>query len=544
MVVKIISSFLAHIGPNSEYLWARLIYSALRAPLYHLYFELFLIMGIIWLLFKRRYRINDVIQLTNAEKRQLIEEWTPDELVPRDWVPPANLLRQFHRYAVSPISKYVTFHSDENRKHLNFASLNFLNFVGDPDLSEVAIQKMKQYGVGSCGPRGFYGTFDVHLELEETLAKFLSVEKAVVYSFGAATFSSAIPSYAKRTDVIFADEGISHTAYQGIVASRSHVKFFRHNDMKHLEELLNAQAAKDKKDPKRAMLTRRFFVVEGLYMNYGDICPLPELVALKYKYKVRILLDETVSFGVLGATGRGVTEYHGVDVEDIDLIAGSLETALGVCGGFCAGTAYVVGHQELSGQGYCFSASLPPMLASAATEALNKLQSEQERGTRNRKLLRLSRLADELFHKDRTLNKRWELIGHPDSPIKHLRLRSGNSLALLEEITEAAYNWEDKNNNNSTPLLLTVARYAFTTNCPVPPPSIRIALNCDLTDSEVRHLWQLECIDHDQACGCNCTNYYELDEYGECGGGFKKDNKTLRRFTEVIARPVEFIQAA
>lgn len=211
------------------------------------------------------------------------------------------------------------------KPHLNFASFNFLNFVGDKDLSEAAVRQMKLYGVGSCGPRGFYGTFDVHLKLEEALSKFLQVEKAVVYSYGAATFSSAIPSYAKRTDVIFADEGIGYAAFQGIVASRSRVYFFRHNDMEHLKQLLTDQAKRDREDPQRAMLTRRFLVVEGLYTNYGDMCPLPEIVKLKYEHKVRILLDETNSFGVLGSTGRGVTEYFGVHVEDIDLISGKID---------------------------------------------------------------------------------------------------------------------------------------------------------------------------------------------------------------------------
>ncbi|KAA3681133.1 serine palmitoyltransferase, partial [Paragonimus westermani] len=501
MVLRVISSFLAHIGPTSEYTWARLIYSALRAPLYHLYFELFLILGIIWLLFKRRYRINDVIQLTSAEKQQLIEEWKPEPLVPKDWTPPKNLLKQFSRCAVGPISKYVKFRPDASdtgdssnvaqRSHLNLASLNFLNFVGDPDLSEAAIVQMKRYGVGSCGPRGFYGTFDVHLELEQTIAQFLNVEKAVVYSFGAATFSSAIPSYAKRTDVIFADEGLSHTAFQGIVASRSHVRFFRHNDLAHLEELLQAQAMKDTNDPQRASHTRRFLVIEGLYLNYGDMCPLPKLVELKYKYKVRILLDETLSFGVLGATGKGVTEYYGVDIEDIDLICGSLETALGVCGGFCAGTNYVVRHQELSGQGYCFSASLPPMLASAARTAIMKLTSADENGTRNHRLLHVSRLVHTMFHESAKMSTHWELSGHPDSPVKHLRLRMANTLATLEAVTEAAYKWMDPKDVNTPPLLLTVSRYAFTTRCPIPQPSIRLALNCDLTDSELRHFFHV-----------------------------------------------------
>ncbi|CAH8483945.1 unnamed protein product [Heterobilharzia americana] len=501
-MMKFITYFLAQIGPNSEYTWTRLIYSALKAPTYHLYFELFLIIGIVWLLFKQSYRINDVINLSIEEKNQLITDWKPDSLVPKDWKPSKYLLKQFHRYAYSRLGKYINFNptggKEENethekmincRNHLNFATLNFLNFIEDSDLSTAAIEQMKKYGVGSCGPRGFYGTFDVHLELEKKLAEFLSVEKAVIYSYGAATFSSAIPSYSKRTDVIFADEGISHTAYQGLIASRSHVKFFHHNNMDHLEQLLIVQAKKDEEDPKRALLTRRFFVVDGLYLNYGDICPLPELIALKYKYKVRILLDETMSFGVLGKTGKGVTEYYGVDIEDIDLISGSLETALGVCGGFCAGSQFVVGHQELSGQGYCFSASLPPMLASAACKAVCKLQSSLENGKRNKRLLELSRLTDNLFHSNTKLTSIWKLYGHPDSPLKHLRLRENNTIYKLEAIVQAAFDWADERNSEAPPILLTVARYTHNTNYSNPPPSIRIALNCDLTDDEVHHLF-------------------------------------------------------
>ncbi|TNN08675.1 Serine palmitoyltransferase 1 isoform 1 [Schistosoma japonicum] len=502
MMMKFITHFLAQIGPQSEYTWTRLIYSALKAPTYHLYFELILIIGIIWLLFKRSYRINDVINLSEEEKNQLINEWKPDSLVPKDWEPSKYLLNQFHRCAYGPLGKYISFTPEEGEKcgagkktnsksHLNFATLNFLNFVGDPDLSEAAIERMKKYGIGSCGPRGFYGTFDVHLELENKLAEFLGVEKAVIYSYGVATFSSAIPSYSKRTDVIFADEGITHSTYLGLVASRSHIRFFRHNNMEHLEQLLIAQTKKDKEDPKRALLTRRFFVVEGIYLNSGEICPLPELIALKYKYKVRILLDETISFGVLGQTGRGLTEYFGVDVEDVDLISGSLETALGVCGGFCAGSQYVVGHQELSGQAYCFSASLPPMLATAACKAISKLQSAEECGRRNKRLLELARLTDNTFHSNGKLTRIWKLYGHPDSPLKHLRLRENNTLNRLEAIVQTAFDWTDERKLESPPLLLTVARYANNINYPTPPPSIRITLNCDLTNDELLHLFYI-----------------------------------------------------
>ncbi|XP_064240190.1 serine palmitoyltransferase 1-like [Aotus nancymaae] len=97
-------------------------------------------------------------------------------------------------------------------------------------------------------------------------------------------------------------------------------------------------------------------------------------VKLKYKYKARIFLEESLSFGVLGEHGRGVTEHYGINIDYIDLISANVENALASVGGFCFGRYFVIDHQRLSGQGYCFSASLPPLLAAAAIEALNIME--------------------------------------------------------------------------------------------------------------------------------------------------------------------------
>ncbi|VDN16844.1 unnamed protein product [Dibothriocephalus latus] len=289
--------------PFSEYTWPRLIYSALRVPAYHVYFELLLIAGIIWLLFKRSYNIREKFALSAVEKQRLIEEWEPKPLVPEKWTPPAKVMERYHRNAVGVLGKYVQFEDEKTGQagppHLNVATLNFLDLIGNKDVNAVAIQALRKYGLGACGPRGFYGTFDVHLNLEATLQEFLKVEEVAVYSYGFSTIASAIPAYAKRNDIIFADEGVSQAVHEGLIASRSIVKFFRHNDMKHLEELLIEQAEKDARDPKRAKQTRRFFAVE-----------------------VRIIMDETISFGVLGATGRGVTEYYDIPIEQIDILTG------------------------------------------------------------------------------------------------------------------------------------------------------------------------------------------------------------------------------
>lgn len=92
------------------------------------------------------------------------------------------------------------------------------------------------------------------------------------------------------------------------------MKYFKHNDLEDLERLLKEQEELDKKNPKKAKATRRFLVVEGLYLNSGDICNLPRMVELKYIYKFRIFIDESVSFATIGKTGRGITEHFNIPV--------------------------------------------------------------------------------------------------------------------------------------------------------------------------------------------------------------------------------------
>ncbi|XP_048239080.1 serine palmitoyltransferase 1-like [Haliotis rufescens] len=350
-----------------------LIQGFIQAPAYHLVFEALLIVWIFkLLLFSKSYAPERTV-LTEKEKADLIADWQPEPLAP-DVPDDHPILQSMEQNMISGRpDKYVTING---KRCINMATLDFLGMINDKSIEAKAIAALKVYGVGSCGPRGFYGTMDVHLELEEKLAKFMNCEEAILYSYGFATIASAIPAYSKRGDIVFCDEGVCFSIQKGLVASRSIVKFFKHNDMADLERLLIEQQQNDKKNPKKAKVTRRFIVTEGLFVNYGDICPLPQLVELKWKYKVRIFLEESLSFGVLGKTGRGVTEYFNVNIEEIDLIAASLENSIASIGGFCCGRKYVIDHQRLSGLGYCFSASLPPMLASAATQAISILENQ------------------------------------------------------------------------------------------------------------------------------------------------------------------------
>ncbi|XP_046870727.1 serine palmitoyltransferase 1 isoform X7 [Hypomesus transpacificus] len=357
---------------------------------------------------------------------------------------------------------------------LLFSKTYKLQERSDLNEKQKALASLKKYGVGTCGPRGFYGTFDVHLELEDRLAKFMRTEEAIIYSYGFATIASAIPAYSKRGDIVFVDEAACFSIQKGLQASRSFIKYFKHNDMEDLERLLKEQEIEDQKNLRKAKVTRRFVVVEGLYINTADVCPLPELVKLKYKYKVRIFLEESMSFGVLGEHGRGVTEHFGVNIDDIDLISANMENAVASIGGFCCGRSFVIDHQRLSGQGYCFSASLPPMLAAAAIEALNIM--EEDPGI-------FSVLREKCKHVHSALQGTpgLKVVGMSFAPALHLQLErsSGSRETDVETLRKIVDYCLDRQ------VALTLARYLEKEERFLPQPTIRVVVTIEQTEDEI-----------------------------------------------------------
>uniref|UniRef100_A0A8C3AXW8 Serine palmitoyltransferase 1 n=1 Tax=Cyclopterus lumpus TaxID=8103 RepID=A0A8C3AXW8_CYCLU len=451
---------------GQQWVLVEMVQAFYEAPAYHLILEGILILWIIRLLFSKTYKLHETYKLTEKEKEDLIEEWQPDPLVP-----PVSKDHPSLSYDVvtGPPSHKITINGKEC---INFASFNFLGLLDNERVKQKALASLKKYGVGTCGPRGFYGTFDVHLELESRLAKFMKTEEAIIYSYGFATIASAIPAYSKRGDIIFVDEAACFSIQKGLQASRSFIKYFKHNDMEDLERMLKEQELEDQKNPRKARVTRKFIVVEGLYINTADICPLPELVTLKYKYKVRIFLEESMSFGVLGEHGRGVTEHFGVNIDDIDLISANMENAVASIGGFCCGRSFVIDHQRLSGQGYCFSASLPPMLAAAAIEALNIMEEDPEIFTVLRGKFHMHQGDDSL-----------KLVGVQSAPALHLQLeRSSGSrdsdMQLLRTIVE--YCLERR-------VALTLARYLEKEERFLPSPSIRVVVTVEQTEEDVHN---------------------------------------------------------
>ena len=300
------------------------------------------------------------------------------------------------------------------RDVLNLASFNFTGMVNAPEMTAQAQSILREYGVGSCSPPGFYGTSDMHMKLEKCIAEFVRKEDSIIYSQGFSTISGAIPAFCKRGDIIVADSGVNFAIQCALQLSRSTIYWYEHNNTASLEAVLH-RVQTQLKD--QVPLRRRFIVTEGLFESDGAISDLPKIVELAKRFKFRIFLDESYSIGTLGKTGRGLTEYQNVDPDDIDFIIGNMAIAFGAGGGFCASTAFAVRHQRINGLSFIFSAAMPVMVANGATTAMQLLTTQPYRMTNLQKNI----------HKIRSVLDRIgsiEIPSAPESALIHVQIRS------------------------------------------------------------------------------------------------------------------------
>lgn len=315
--------------------------------------------------------------------------------------------------------------SKQQGKIINFSNYDFLGYGERQELKDAASSALSKYGCGSCGPRGFYGTIDAHVYLEDAIAKFFGQEESIMYSDASSAVSSAIPAFSSRADLLVIDSGCNDAILTGCKLSRAKLRFFKHNDINDLQRILDDVEAEDKQ-MNRSTPQRRFIVIEGLYRNYGDIAPLDKIVEFKRKYKWRIFCDETCSFGVLGKHGIGITEHFNLPVSTIEILVASLATTLASVGGFCVGVHEVVEHQRLNGAGYCFSASAPPFLATVAQTALSILEKEGPlhlETLHKIKIFTINRLQSSAIEETQTFPNLFDIVSSNDSPIIHLRLK-------------------------------------------------------------------------------------------------------------------------
>lgn len=264
----------------------------------------------------------------------------------------------------------------ESGLKLDLVRFDFLGLSQRSEVKEISRETLNEYGCGSCGPRGFYGSVLPHIEIENAVAKFMGTEGAIGYSDEASTVTSTIPAFAKRGDLIIADSGIHEAVRIGMELSRAKIIYYEHCNTNDLEAKLQGVLEEDKRLRRNSTKQRRFIVTEGVFRNSGHIAPLDAIVELKERFRFRLVVDESFSFGTLGKTGRGLTETFGIDITRVDIVMVGLAFSLASVGGLCIGNIEVVDHQRLSGAGYCFSASAPPFVSRAAVRALSIVENE------------------------------------------------------------------------------------------------------------------------------------------------------------------------
>lgn len=254
------------------------------------------------------------------------------------------------------------------KKVLMFGSNSYLGLTNHPKIKEAAIAAIKKYGTGCAGSRFLNGTLDIHLELENRLAKFVGKEEAIVYSTGFQVNAGVVSCLTGRQDYIIWDELDHASIIEGKRLSFSTPLKFKHNDMHSLEKTL-----KRCEDDKVKLI-----VVDGVFSMEGDQAPLKEITALAKKYNAAVMVDEAHSLGVFGPNGQGLCHADGV-TDDVDLIMGTFSKSFASLGGFIATDAITANYLRHNSRSYIFSASITPAATAAAMAALDIMQSEPER---------------------------------------------------------------------------------------------------------------------------------------------------------------------
>ncbi|MEW6570401.1 MAG: pyridoxal phosphate-dependent aminotransferase family protein [Nitrospirota bacterium] len=253
------------------------------------------------------------------------------------------------------------------KRMIMIGSNNYLGLTNHPKVKEAAIQAVKKYGTGCAGSRFLNGTLDIHVELEEKLARFMRKEAALVFSTGFQVNLGVISSLVGKEDLAIIDKMDHASIIDGCRLSFGEIKKFRHNDLADLERILKEHEDKGK-----------LIVVDGVFSMEGDIAKLPEIKSLAKKYGARIMVDDAHGIGVLGESGRGTAEHFGLEKE-IDLLMGTYSKSLASIGGFIAGDEEVIHYIKHHARSLIFSASPPPASIASVSAALDIIINEPER---------------------------------------------------------------------------------------------------------------------------------------------------------------------
>lgn len=257
--------------------------------------------------------------------------------------------------------------SIHGKDKLMFGSNNYMGLTNHPEMIKAGCEALKNYGTGCTGSRFLNGTLEIHLELEEKLAKFMGKEGAITFSTGYQTNLGVLAGLTQKGDYIISDELNHASIVDGCRLSYAETKVYKHNDMEDLERVLQSL-------PKNK---GKLIVSDGVFSMEGSLAPVPQLVELSEQYSSRLMIDDAHGVGYLGGHGEGVGGHFGL-MDRIDLVVGTFSKSFASIGGFCVSNDDVINYIQHHARSFIFSASLLPPAVAAIIKAIELIEKGEE----------------------------------------------------------------------------------------------------------------------------------------------------------------------
>ncbi len=255
----------------------------------------------------------------------------------------------------------------EGKRRIMLGSNNYLGLTTHPEVIEAGVKALETYGTGCSGSRFLNGTLQMHLELEDALAKFVGKEAVMTFSTGFQSNLGIISALVGIHDVVVCDRENHASIYDGCRLGFGKMMMYKHADMEDLERQL------EKVPDNRGCL----IVTDGVFSMGGDIAKLPEICALAKKYGARVMVDDAHALGVIGKGGRGTASHFGLE-DQVDIYMGTFSKSLASLGGYMAASREVVEYVKHVSRPFIFSASITPASAAVALAALRHLEAHPE----------------------------------------------------------------------------------------------------------------------------------------------------------------------
>lgn len=246
-------------------------------------------------------------------------------------------------------------------------SNNYLGLSNHRALKKAALQALRNYGVGSGSVRPIAGTMDLHLKLEETIARFKHTEDSLYYNTGFTANSGAIPALLREGDVVISDELNHGSIIDGVRLTKAERMIYKHKDMAELEQRLKEAAAKN---PKRVLI-----ITDGVFSMDGDIAPLDKIAALAEQYNAVVYVDDAHGDGVLGDHGKGIVNHFKLEGK-VDMEMGTFSKGFGTMGGLIACSKILKTYLLNKSRTWLLTCSHPPATVAASIAALELLETD------------------------------------------------------------------------------------------------------------------------------------------------------------------------